>query len=379
MSARLLLFVDHRVYDGHRVLKKREARLKREQEGLKSLITGLVGGPALLKEWEREWRERFGGEEKDEIEDEDVAGSDDEEGDGDDSDGEDEEGRARKKAKLAKTAKKEKPYRPPPPPPVPGVPGAVPEKRKRGRPRKIPLPPAPVSTDVSASVTPAAASAPPIFSTDQPLQDAFMQVKTEQGAQPQQQQYLLAVFAFFFVFNSPLTSSYHSHTPHHPQPHHGAVLTPHSPTQTQVPVPSSTGYGLHEVVQAAHLLVSTLVFFYVIVPWLSGTIRNSGILTKVASFFARSRCDVSSSPTSSAMMKRNEHVRAALTDALSPAARGSDDEPACLRSALGISTGVIGLLQSVIKAARRDRGIEINQLEQRAWVRLGELIAFDGE
>lgn len=79
------------------------------------------------------------------------------------------------------------------------------------------------------------------------------------------------------------------------------------------------------------------------------------------------------------MMKRNEHVRAALTDALSPAARGSDDEPACLRSALGISTGVIGLLQSVIKAARRDRGIEINQLEQRAWVRLGELIAFDGE
>ena len=379
MSARLLPVVDHRIHGGHRVLKKREARLKREQEGLKSLITGLVGGPALLKEWEREWRERFGGEEKDEIEDEDVAGSDDEEGDGDDSDGEDEEGRARKKAKLAKTAKKEKPYRPPPPPPVPGVPGAVPEKRKRGRPRKIPLPPAPVSTDVSASVTPAATSAPPIFPTDQPLQDAFMQVKTEQGAQPQQQQYLLAVFAFFSVFNSPLTSSYHSHTPHHPQPHHGAVLTPHSPTQTQVPVPSSTGYGLHEVVQAAHLLVSTLVFFYVIVPWLSGTIRNSGILTKVASFFARSRCDVPSSPTSSAMMKRNEHVRAALTDALSPAARGSDDEPACLRSALGISTGVIGLLQSVIKAARRDRGIEINQLEQRAWVRLGELIAFDGE
>ena len=55
-----------------RVLKKREARLKREQDGLKSLIAGLVGGPALLKEWEREWRERFGGEEKDELEEEPV-------------------------------------------------------------------------------------------------------------------------------------------------------------------------------------------------------------------------------------------------------------------------------------------------------------------
>ena len=52
----------------HRVLKKREARLKREQDGLKSLVGGLVGGPALLKEWEREWREKFGGEEKDELE-----------------------------------------------------------------------------------------------------------------------------------------------------------------------------------------------------------------------------------------------------------------------------------------------------------------------
>ncbi|RDX54804.1 hypothetical protein OH76DRAFT_1552775 [Lentinus brumalis] len=360
-----------------RVLKKRESRLRREQDGLKTLIAGLVGGPALLKEWEREWRERFGGDEKDEIEDDDAAGgSDDEEGDGDDSEGEDDEGRARKRAKVAKAAKKEKPYRPPPPPPIPGVPGAVPEKRKRGRPRKVPLPP--VSTDVSANVTPAPTNAPPNYPTDQPLQDAFMEVKTEHGTQPQQQQYLLAVFAFFSVFNSPLTSSYRSHASAPAQPHHGTVLISHSPTQTQVPVPSSAGYGLHEVVQAAHLLVSTLVFFYVIVPWLSGTLRNSGIISKVASLFARSSCDGPSSSTSSSMIKRNEHVRTALTHALSPAARGSVDEPAQLRASLGVSTGILGLLQSVIKAARRDRGIEINQLEQRAWVRLGELIAFDG-
>ena len=39
-------------------------------------------------------------------------------------------------------------------------------------------------------------------------------------------------------------------------------------------------------------------------------------------------------------------------------------------------TGVVELMQGVIKAARVDRGLEMNQLEQRAW--LGELIAFDG-
>ena len=36
----------------------------------------------MLKEWDREWREKFGGEEKDEVEGEDVNGaSDDEDGD----------------------------------------------------------------------------------------------------------------------------------------------------------------------------------------------------------------------------------------------------------------------------------------------------------
>ncbi|KAI1797965.1 hypothetical protein LXA43DRAFT_420 [Ganoderma leucocontextum] len=364
-----------------RVLKKREGRLKREQDGLKSLIAGLVGGPALLKEWDREWRERFGGEEKDEIEDDD-AGSDDDEGDGDDSDGEDEEGRARKRAKVAKAGKKEKPYRPPPPPPVLAVPGAVPEKRKRGRPRKIPLSSTPVSTVApSASVTSSPTHVQPIFPTDQTMQDAFIQVKTEQMIQqPQQpatQQYLLAIFAFFSVFNSPLTSSNRSPHAYHEHAHHGTVLTPHQPTATHVPVAAPTGYGMHEVAQAAHLLVSTLVFFYVLVPWLSTTFRKASILSRIVSVFSRSKHD-SPTPSAGSIANRNALARSVLLGALSPAARGSEDEPAQLCSALGITTGVIGLLQSVIKAARRDRGIELNQLEQRAWVRLGELIAFDG-
>lgn len=72
------------------------------------------------------------------------------------------------------------------------------------------------------------------------------------------------------------------------------------------------------------------------------------------------------------------YQRALLMDALSPASRGSADEATRLRRALGVSSGVYGLLQSIIKAARIDRGLEMNQLQQRAWVRLGELIAFDG-
>ncbi|KAI0674530.1 hypothetical protein C8Q78DRAFT_601273 [Trametes maxima] len=361
-----------------RVLKKREARLKREQDGLKSLIGGLVGGPALLKEWEREWRERFGGEEKDEIEDEDAAaGSDDDE---DDSDGEDEEGRARKKAKVAKPPKKEKPYRPPPPPPVPGVPGAVPEKRKRGRPRKNPLPTSPVAPmEPSPLVSSVPANMASVFPTEQPLQEPYMQAQPSAPVQQAPQHYLLAVFAFFSVFNSPLTASHRSHAAPHSHAHHGAVLTPHSPTETQVPIPTSSGYGLHEVVQAAHLLVSTLVFFYVLVPWISSALRHNGALARLSSLFlrpAKGASPVSSIAVVDAKHRASSH--AALTAALSPAARGSTDEPSQLRAALGVTTGVLGLLQSVIKAARKDRGIELNQLEQRAWVRLGELIAFDG-
>ncbi|KAI0824819.1 hypothetical protein BC628DRAFT_1410620 [Trametes gibbosa] len=358
-----------------RVLKKREARLKREQDGLKSLVGGLVGGPALLKEWDREWRERFGGEEKDEIEDDDAGASDDD--DGDDSDAEDDEGRARKKAKVMKPPKKEKPYRPPPPPPVPGVPGAVPEKRKRGRPRKVPLPTTPITpTDPSPMVTPNSTSMSSVFSAEQPLQDSYMHAGPQSAPPSQQpaQQYLLAVFAFFSVFNSPLTSSHRSHAAPHSHTHHGAVLTPHTPTETQVPIPVSSDYGLHEVVQVAHLAVSALVFFYVLLPWLSGVLRRNNM--RLFALFSRTTKTVPA--PSQADSRHKASSRAALTAALSLGARGSHDEPAQLRAALGVSTGVLGLLQGVIKATRKDRGIELNQLEQRAWVRLGELIAFDG-
>lgn len=364
------------------VLKKRELRLKREQDGLKSVISGLVGGPALLREWEREWKEKFGGEERDEIEGDDAAAaSDDEDGEGEDSDGDDgDDGRAKKKAKVVKPVKKEKSLKPTPPPPATLAPGAAPEKRKRGRPRKVPLPAA-VSSPITLEPIEGSMPATNHQSTTQATQEFI--IPTAPHTQPAQQ-YLLAAFAFFSVFNSPLapyfsrTSSNHDYR----HAHHGSVLSARPsmvPTHSVAPSPN---YGMNELAQAFHLLVSTLVFFYVVFPWLSGVLRGSwasGVLQKLRLFSTDGHGATSStvappseSPTALA------YQRVILTDALSPAARGSADEAARLRRALGVSTGVYGLMQSIIKAARTDRGLEMNQLEQRAWVRLGELVAFDG-
>lgn len=338
----------------------------------------------MLKEWEREWRNKFGGEERDEVEDDNLAGaSDDEDGDGEDSDGEDDEGRARKKLKASKPIKKEKVTRSVPPPAISTVPGVVPEKRKRGRPRKNPLPPVvPTSLQSSPSLTYPQGGSP---------QQMPVQHNHVHQAQPVPQ-YLLAAFAFFSFFNSPIAKSYsagYSYAPTHV--HHGTVLTKVPTPQPSAPTPNILvyGYGIHDIAQAFHLLVSTLVFFYVIIPWLSGLMRQnsitSAILMRITSFFDPSlgKADVSVPAVTPEVFqdhaKAVAHTRKALTESLAPEHRGSADEATQLRLALGVSTGLMGLLQGVIKAARTDRGIEINQLEQRAWVRLGEIVSFDSK
>ncbi|KAJ3756889.1 hypothetical protein EV360DRAFT_47138 [Lentinula raphanica] len=261
-----------------RVLKKREHRLKREQDGLKALVNGLVGGPALLKEWEREWREKFGGEEKDEVEGEDIDdGGSDDEGTGDEEDADEDGARKRKRAKVTPAKKEPKEKRPPPAPLVlPDGSIVVPEKRKRGRPRKV-VPPVVAATIEEPSLT---------------------QPATTQPQHPQHAQYLLATFALFSFFNNPLSSHPQTHS------HTGTVLTHELPTTAA----HYSGWSWHNVIQAFHLLVSILVFTSILAPVYPSLLKF--VSTKYSSLrkvFVSSSASVSS---------RSHSV--SLVDALSP-------------------------------------------------------------
>ena len=344
----------------HRVLKRREARLKREQAGLKSLVSGLVNGPALLETWETQWKEMFGGEERDEVEDEPGSDEEDAEAEGEGEDDEEDPGRARKKARTVKAVKSAKVPSVLPATPktttVATTPAVLPEKRKRGRPRKIPLPnpPSQVETTIQTTVTPTSQSP---------------------------QQYLLAAFAFFSFFNSPLATSSAPYS--HPHEHTGSVLN-HTVAGT------SAGYGWNDLIQTFHLFVSAALFFSIVVPWLPHAFRKSRLIAKLASPFiaAYPTHRIIAHPTTPAFPELSTvtkqpsagigATRSALLNALSPASRGSETEAQLLRRALGISAGFIGLCQGASKASKKHRGIELDQLEQRAWVRLGELVALDG-
>jgi hypothetical protein len=277
-----------------RVLKKREMRMKAEQNGLKALVCGLVGGPALLKEWEIRWRERFGGEEKDEVEGEEAEPEEDSDEDDDGDDGE--VGKKRKRAKTAaggvqfkKAVFDKKGSASSIPPPnvasvitqlggnASGANGApvVPEKRKRGRPRKVPVPPTPVAT-----------LAPQVSQQDVMMQghDQVMLAPPielhQHGSQPQQ--YLLAVFALFSFFNSPLTSSFSSSSSSSSGGHHHTGVLLNKPPLALAPeiisqftpppaLPSAVmvaGWTWREWAQGLHLAVSLVVLGSLICSWM---------------------------------------------------------------------------------------------------------------
>lgn len=334
--------------------------MKREQAGLKSLVSGLVNGSALLEAWETQWREMFGGEEKDEVEDEPGSDEEDGEAEGEGEDEEEDPGRARKKPRTVKTVKSTKVPSVLPTTPkaitVPTTPSVLPEKRKRGRPRKVPLP-----TPASQVATTVPVTAP---STSQPPQ-----------------QYLLAAFAFLSFFNSPLTTPSAPHS--HPHEHTGSVLN-----HTVVVKP--VGYGWDDLIQAFHLLVSATLFFSIVIPWLPHAFRKPRFTAKLTSPFIAiypvyrvmrlfpTRILPEDFPEAKQPSAATDGTRSALLNALSPASRGSEIEAQLLRRALGISAGLVGLCQGISKAGRKHRGIELDQLEQRAWVRLGELVALDG-
>ncbi|KAH9174673.1 hypothetical protein EDB89DRAFT_1949630 [Lactarius sanguifluus] len=304
------------------VLKRRESRLKREQAGLRSLISGLVGGPALLREWEREWVSRFGGPERDEATS-DISDDDDGADDGE-SDADDDNLHPKKRIKGVpkKPAKDPKPKKE-------TNPGIVPEKRKRGRPRKVQPLPEGEATQPQDVATPL--------------------------VQAQQKQYLLAVFSFFSFFNSPLTS-YSRSSPTHTGvvlADSGVVLTPTAPAST---------FGWREVLQVFHLVVSGLVFLSILLPFLPKSIPQ--LLTLFSS---------------SNFPRTDAAKRIALIDALDSSRRGTPDEATLLRTALGVYPGFLGLLLSFAAPKRggKTKTLEHKQLEQRAWVRLAELAVFD--
>lgn len=303
------------------VLKRRETRLKREQAGLRSLISGLVGGPALLREWEREWVSRFGGPERDEATS-DISDDDDGADDGE-SDADDDNLHPKKRIKVPKKPAKD------PKPKKETNPGIVPEKRKRGRPRKVQPLPEGEATQPQDVATPL--------------------------VQAQQKQYLLAVFSFFSFFNSPLTS-YSRSSPTHTGvvlADSGVVLTPTAPAST---------FGWREVLQVFHLVVSGLVFLSILLPFLPKSIPR--LLTLFSS---------------SNFPRTDAAKRIALIDALDSSRRGTPDEATLLRTALGVYPGFLGLLLSSAAPKRggKSKTLEHKQLEQRAWVRLAELAVFD--
>ncbi|KAF8503928.1 hypothetical protein JB92DRAFT_3098742 [Gautieria morchelliformis] len=212
-----------------RALKRRETRLKREAKGLRTLLSGLVGGPELLREWEKEWRERFGGEEADEV-GEDAEDNEDGDADGDDGDdaedgdSDDEDGRAKKRARVEKRERKVKPS---PAPPA--------EKRKRGRPRKNPVSETPVTS-------------PPHLVLQPPdIQD-----------ERQPPKYLLAAFLLFSFFNSNTPASSQSVA------HEGTVLSQMLPNTTPVQA-DLAGWN---VLQVVNMVVSLLLLLSLAGPYL---------------------------------------------------------------------------------------------------------------
>ena len=208
----------------------------------------------------------------------------------------------------------------------------------------------------------------------------------------QNQQYLLAAFAFFSFFNSPLsysTSSYwdkrhgtHGHA------HTGSVLG--EPHHTLTPTTSGLIPGWRDVAQITHFAVSILLLFSIISPWLP---RH----TKFIPRHVRPLLGVSSPLTQPARKspdgnQEDDGDKDDTRDSVSllSALRMSGSIPPSLeaqmiREVLGLGTGVLGLALSLTRqmgspGTKGSRvGLERRVLEQKAFSRLAELVALDGE
>ena len=323
-------------------------RLKSEAEGLRTLLLGLVGGPELLREWEKEWRERFGGEEADEV-DEDAE--DNEEGDADaddgddaeDGDSDDEDGRVKKRARLERKERKQK---------TTATPGT--EKRKRGRPRKNPVLDAPTINQPHLVLQP-----------------------PDVAVQRQPSSYLLAAFLLFSFFNPSIPP------PTRNEAQEGMVLSHTLPNAAPVAV-GATGW---DALQAMNMLVSVLLLVSLLGPYIPKRITR--LLPDMLLFGSVS---TSNSPSEAQKTGRHGTSLSPTQDAEMSRALVSRDELA-LRRALGAEGDLSTLMKSVGSATLRSmkdalhisgkavQGVvsRHDELELQSWRRLSQIEVLRGK
>lgn len=245
---------------------------------------------------------------------------------------------------------------------------------------------------------------------------AHFQPQYQNQAQPiqpqhaQSGQYLLAAFALFSFFNSPGSfSASRSDEGSHSHSHSGAVLGPTSVPSAPVDETWNVGgfrLGWRDALGILHLIISALLLVSIVVPWVPQTLRIRvsrlvpsplkpflGVLDQStpAHKMADETRETKEQEVESEVKSEAERARTALLCALQlryghpHASRPSTQEAEALRDALGVSDGIVGLASSVVRlcglglglVAGKGGGLERKMLEQKAWVRLAQLVALN--
>ncbi|OCB85558.1 hypothetical protein A7U60_g7205 [Sanghuangporus baumii] len=417
-----------------RVLKRREMRLKCEQEGLKDLVRSFPGGPDLLCQWETTWRERFGGPEKDEIEEESTEPRDgDQDETGVDS-VDNKEGytstSGRENAKRPQTGLsssssddgKKAPamsdkarndvlsaprryiaIKPAPALDSSGVPLVVipsqTTKRKRGRPRKNPVPPVTSPGGLAQDAFAVQTQVQAIATAGQSQQSSgeVVPVEAHSGSralqdEPHSGQYLFAIFTFVSFFTSPLpispTSFGMTRDAPQTQLHFGSVLTENHVlgNSERYDVSPVVSVPLHwrEVIHLVHLAFSVYLVFSIMQARFSRLLHVSPemLLSSLQQFSLA----ISSLPRSLLTLKArqdpDEKFRKGCRK-LKELSNGKLVMPAIeaqiFREGLGLQPGVSGLLRTLSSLIWRPEKHEHWRLERRTFMRLVELIALDAK
>ncbi|EJD03719.1 uncharacterized protein FOMMEDRAFT_167049 [Fomitiporia mediterranea MF3/22] len=418
-----------------RVLKRRELRLTRELEGVKTLVRSFSNGEEVLQRWEAMWREKFGGPEKDELEADEKQASKsgkEDENDGDTDNAEEESGMSgRESRKRIKTnsssststkgkrvgGKTEASSRSPAKateraayvPIAPSQPMAAsaqapsvavparPEKRKRGRPRKNPLPPIPSSSSSVQETSTAQKQSVAVVSTARKageVEESKPEAKQDIPAserETQSGQYFLAVFAFLSFFNShlpfPSTSSgVHRNSPF-AHSHLGTVmgmpLLEGNVTRSDESFMATVTLNWRDVLQLVHLAFSVFLVFSVMRHRLLRIVRllsrrsYSALceLSDVATSLAVPS-ETSSEPPSreyqDVALKFREGARKLRMECKGGLVR-PETEARYFRKALGLKRGLMGLLLTALRLVKFPEKHEYWRLERRLYIRIVEL------